>query len=338
MNSVISKNQLTRSLKTNLAIRFIALSTIGMAFIFLINNYLIFWRGWPGLVTLFSNKNWFGLEPVKKSLSDIEILLGWLQVTSYVGSLLVLLLYIVLTNNRALREDASCLTSLSAYIIRVAFWAVLFIGVVDSAISFLRVEGLLSHVVGSELGKSLAQSRFRGIYVHYPLILISLIFAYYIKGLSFVWLALLVVIAEFQIVIVRFIFSYEQAFLGDLVRFWYAALFLFASAYTLIEDAHVRVDVLYAGFNETKKAWVNLVGSILLGVPLCWTILALGMWSKATVINSPLLAFEMTQSGFGLYVKYLMAGFLAVYALSMMIQFTSYFLSSAADLKGEPEL
>ena len=106
MNSVISKNQLTRSLKTNLAIRFIALSTIGMAFIFLINNYLIFWRGWPGLVTLFSNKNWFGLEPVKKSLSDIEILLGWLQVTSYVGSLLVLLLYIVLTNNRALRDSS----------------------------------------------------------------------------------------------------------------------------------------------------------------------------------------------------------------------------------------
>ena len=338
MNPVVSKNQLTRSLKTNLAIRFIALSTIGMAFIFLINNYLIFWGGWPGLITLFSNKNWFGLEPVKKSLSDVEILLGWLQVTSYVGLLLVLVLYIVLTSNRALREDASCLTSLSAYIIRVAFWAVLFIGVVDSAISFLRVEGLLSDVVGSELEKSLAQSRFRGIYVHYPLILISLIFAYYIKGLSFIWLALLVVIAEFQIVIVRFIFSYEQAFLGDLVRFWYAALFLFASAYTLIEDAHVRVDVLYAGFNKTKKAWVNLVGSILLGVPLCWTILALGMWSKATVINSPLLAFEMTQSGFGLYVKYLMAGFLAVYALSMMIQFTSYFLSSAADLKGEPEL
>ena len=30
--------------------------------------------------------------------------------------------------------------------------------------------------------------------------------------------------------------------MGDLVRFWYAALF-FASAYTLKEDGHVRVDV-----------------------------------------------------------------------------------------------
>ena len=60
------------------------------------------------------------------------------------------------------------------------------------------------------------------------------------------------------------------------------------------------------------------------------------MWSKASIINSPILSFETTQSGFGLYVKYLMAGFLAVYALSMLVQFTSYFLSNVAVLRGEP--
>ena len=62
------------------------------------------------------------------------------------------------------------------------------------------------------------------------------------------------------------------------------------------------------------------------------------MWCKQCVINAPLTSFETSMSGYGLQVKYLMAGFLAVYAVSMMIQFTSYFLSSAADLKGEPEL
>ncbi len=98
----------------------------------------------------------------------------------------------------------------------------------------------------------------------------------------------------------------------------------------------MRVDVLYTGFSQRGKAWINVLGSLLLGIPLCWTILSLGMWSKASVINSPLLAFETTQSGFGLYVKYLMAGFLAVYALSMMVQFTSYFLSNVAVLRGEP--
>jgi len=232
--------------------------------------------------------------------------------------------------------DSANLSGLSAFIIRAAFWSVLLIGIADTVISFLRVEGFLSYFVGDKLTTELGLSRFRGAFVHYPLIVVSLVIAYFTRTLGFAWLALLVVIAELQIVIARFIFSYEQAFMGDLVRFWYAALFLFASAYTLTEEGHVRVDVLYTGFSERGKAWTNSIGALLLGLPLCWIILSMGMAGKATVINSPLLSFETSQSGFGLYVKYLMAGFLAVFAVSMMVQFTSYFLSSVADLRGEP--
>ena len=54
------------------------------------------------------------------------------------------------------------------------------------------------------------------------------------------------------------------------------------------------------------------------------------------MINAPLLAFEVTQSGYGMFVKYLMAGFLLIYALSMMMQFISYFLHNAAILFREP--
>jgi TRAP-type mannitol/chloroaromatic compound transport system permease small subunit len=137
-------------------------------------------------------------------------------------------------------------------------------------------------------------------------------------------------------VITRFIFSYEQAFMGDLVRFWYAALFLFASAYTLIEEGHVRVDVFYSGFDARKRGWVNALGSLVLGLSFCWVILVMGMSGKSDVINSPILAWETTQTGFGMYVKYLMAGFLAIFALSMMIQFVSYMMDAVADLRGEP--
>ncbi len=157
-----------------------------------------------------------------------------------------------------------------------------------------------------------------------------------VRSLGFTWLALLVVIAEFQIVISRFVFSYEQAFMGDLVRFWYAALFLFASAYALVEEGHVRVDVFYARFTRRGKACTNIIGSLFLGLPLCWVILTQGMWGKASSLNSPLLVFEISQSGFGMYVKYLMAGFLVVFSVTMIIQFSSYILNGVADLRGEP--
>jgi TRAP-type mannitol/chloroaromatic compound transport system permease small subunit len=203
-------------------------------------------------------------------------------------------------------------------------------------ISFLRVEGFLAAVFGDQLAKDLGRSTWRGLYVHYPLIFISFIIGYFSRGLGFIWLALLIVAAELLIVITRFVFSYEQAFMGDLVRFWYAALFLFASAYTLIKEGHVRVDIIYTGFTDRGKAWSNVFGTILLGIPVCWIILTSGLGGKSNSINAPMLAYEVTQSGYGMFVKYLMAGFLLVYALSMMMQFISYFLQNAAILLREP--
>jgi hypothetical protein len=47
-------------------------------------------------------------------------------------------------------------------------------------------------------------------------------------------------------------------------------------------------------------------------------------------------SLEVTQSGFGMYVKYMMAGFLGVFAVSMMLQFASYLLEGIADRRGEP--
>ena len=81
----------------------------------------------------------------------------------------------------------------------------------------------------------------------------------------------MIVAAELLIVISRFVFSYEQTLMGDLVRYWYAALFLFASAYTLFDEGHVRVDVLYSTFKEKTKGKVNAYGAILLGICLLYT-------------------------------------------------------------------
>ena len=304
--------------------RAFALSLAATTFVFLFNNYLVFWHGWPGVAPVFGGAR-----------SGGGAFLAWLQGAGYVIPVVAIIVFALRNRERPFASDAALLYSVTAYVIAAAFWSTFFIGIVDGVLSFLRVEGLLPAVFGKKLAQQLGVSSFRGVYVHLPLMLAAAVVAYYRRGLDFIWLALLVVVAEFQIVIARFIFSYEQAFMGDLVRFWYAALFLFASAHTLVAGGHVRVDVLYTHFTDRRKALVNAWGSILLGVPLCWTILAVGMAGKASVINSPLLYFETSQSGYGLYVKYLMAGFLAVYAVSMMTQFLAYYLDAMAVLRGQ---
>lgn len=290
-------------------------------FAFLANNYLTVWRDWPGAASAF--------DPDATGRA-------WVQVTLY-GVAIVLALVFCVMRERTLRQDSDAMTALSAYIVRASFFAVLLVGLGDMIVSFLRVEGLLDRVVGHKLANDFAVNAVRAPYVHLPLILASFVIAALARRtLGFTWLALLVVVAEMQIVISRFIFSYEQAFMGDLVRFWYAALFLFASAYTLLEDGHVRVDVLYANFSERAKGVANAVGSLVLGVALCWVILYFGLATKSSVINAPVISLEVSQSGFGMYVKYLMAAFLGVFAVTMMIQFCGYLLESIADIRGDP--
>ncbi len=320
----------------NSLIRIFAVSIVAIMLLFLINNYLNFWQGWPGLTNFMAHQGWFGFAPLRTPLEESQLTLGWFQLFSYLGALGIVILYVFRTPRLSLRFESDRLTAFAAYLIRVAFWSVLIVGLVDSVISFLRVENLLAPLVGEELTKGLGRSQFRGLYVHYPLIGISIVISFFLRSLGFTWLALLVVLAEFEIVILRFVFSYEQAFMGDLVRFWYAALFLFASAHTLVAEGHVRVDVLYSHFSVRAKAWSNIVGLVFLGLPLCWVILTMGMWGKASSINSPIHNFEISQAGYGMYVKYLMVGFLAVFAVSMIVQFCGYLLNSVADLRREP--
>ncbi|WP_419911600.1 TRAP transporter small permease subunit [Hoeflea sp.] len=304
-----------------LFVRFFGWSVLAIMVAFLINNFLSFGVGFPGANSPFDGGGGFA---------------GIVQLVLYPLGVVAALAFVMRSRETALRADGRRIAGINTFFIRAAFWCVLIVGVVDVAISFLRVEGLLDGLFGEDLASDLGRSQFRGMYVHVPLMALGVILACFTRTLGFPWLALLIVIAELGIVFMRFIFSYEQAFMADLVRFWYGALFLFASAYTLQEEGHVRVDVFYAAFTNKTKAVVNAVGTLLMGLVFCWTILIVGMGQKTSIINSPVLNFEVTQAGFGMYVKYMMAGFLGVFAISMMIQFVSYLLEAVADYRGEP--
>ena len=322
-------------LKNNLSfiIRIFSYSILATTFVFLANNVLTVWFDWPGVKSLFSYYGMFGFKKLSKPLSDSVLNFAFLQLFFYFISILWAIFYVKKSINQTLTADSEILNKITAYIIRSSFWAVLLVGIADLIISFLVVEKLVEPLFGEYLKIKLVVPAFRITFVHFPIIMLSFVVGYFTRSVGFIWLAVLVVGSEFFIVLSRFIFEYEQAFQGDLVRFWYSALYLFASAYALIHEGHVRVDVLYTGFSERKKAWTNSVGSLILGIPLCLIVLFLGMGGKASIINGPVISFEITQQGSnGLYLLYLMAVYLAVFAVSMLIQFTSYFMSSSDKL------
>ena len=324
---MVTKNNLP------ILIRIFSYSILAITLIFLINNVLTVWFDWPGIKQLFSHYGIFGFKKLSKPLEESVLTFAFIQLFFYFISVLLVIFYVFKSINRTLESDAEILTKFTAYIIRSSFWAVLIVGIADAIVSFMVVEKLTGPILGEYLKVKLVVPNFRITYVHFPLILISFVIGYFTRTVGFIWLAILVVASEFAIVLSRFIFEYEQAFQGDLVRFWYSALYLFASAYALMHEGHVRVDVLYTGFSERKKAWTNSIGSLVLGIPLCLIVIFLGMINKASIINGPVLSFEITQQGSnGLYLLYLMAIYLAVFAVSMLTQFTSYFMSSSHKL------
>lgn len=315
------------------AARFGGISSVFLALIFILNNFVTYVGGNLGIWGTFGASGLFGFAPPKGEISSSMLVYGWMQVILVAGAIAAAAYYTKTMGSLSI--DADRMDRLSSFIIRVAFWSVLLVGVADAVISFIRVEDLHTAMFGKAIATNLGLSNWRGLYIHIPLMILSVFIAMKDKSVSVVWLILLVVIAELFIVLARFIFAYEQTFMGDLVRFWYASLFLFASAYTLKSEGHVRVDVIFAGLRDRTKALLNATGTVAFGIPLCWLILLLGLSGKASLINSPMLNFETSMSGFGMYVKYLMAAYLVVFAISMLIQFTSYFFNALAAMESQ---
>jgi TRAP-type mannitol/chloroaromatic compound transport system permease small subunit len=288
---------------------------------FMINNALVVGFDFPGL----------------RAIGQEGAGLAWVSGALFAGAVALAAAKVLMSRDRNLRFEAMQVHRFNVYLVRSLFWAVLLVGLADVTIAFLRVEGLFEGLVSDEAVRGFGKSAWVGLRFHLPLIAAGFVLALFTRTLGFHWLALMIVVAELAIVISRFVFSYEQALMGDLVRYWYAALFLFASAYTLFEEGHVRVDVLYAGMGERARGKVNTVGTMLLGMTTMWVLIAIGFNGKQSVINSPVMNFEISQSGaVGMFIKYQMAAFIGIFAITMLIQFVSYFFEAVANARGEP--
>lgn len=79
----------------------------------------------------------------------------------------------------------------------------------------------------------------------------------------------------FYDVMMRYIFNTGSLAMQELEWHLFAALFLLGTAYTLKEDAHVRVDIFYDRMDSKEKALINILGILFFLIPFC-TIIAFG--------------------------------------------------------------
>lgn len=92
-------------------------------------------------------------------------------------------------------------------------------------------------------------------------------------GRAAAWLALAVVLLQFSVVVMRYVFGAGSIWLTESIIYSHAALLMLAAAWTLQEGGHVRVDIFYTDASPRTKAWVNLLGACLLLLPFMAVLL-----------------------------------------------------------------
>lgn len=84
---------------------------------------------------------------------------------------------------------------------------------------------------------------------------------------------ILMILNVFYDVVMRYFFNDVSIAMQELEWHLFAAMFMFGIGYTLKEDGHVRVDVIYDQLSKKKQAIINLVGSVLFALPFTLLIL-----------------------------------------------------------------
>lgn len=95
-------------------------------------------------------------------------------------------------------------------------------------------------------------------------------------GTAIAGLTLLMMLLTCAIVLLRYGFDIGSIALQDSVVYLHGTVFMLGMAYCLQQQEHVRVDIFYRGFSDTRKAWVDSLGAIVFLLPLCALICALG--------------------------------------------------------------
>jgi TRAP-type mannitol/chloroaromatic compound transport system permease small subunit len=130
------------------------------------------------------------------------------------------------------------------------------------------------------------------------------------------WCCLYLVLAEFAVVVMRYLLGIGSIRLQESVLYAHAALFLLAAAWTLRIDGHVRVDVFYAQAAPRTKAMVDLFGTIVFLFPV---VIAVAVLSVPYVARSWRI-LEGSREASGLPFVYLLKTLIPMFAVLLGFQ------------------
>lgn len=115
-------------------------------------------------------------------------------------------------------------------------------------------------------------------------------------GRAVMWLVLAAVLISAGNAILRKALNIGSNAFLEIQWYLFAAVFMLGAGYTLLRNAHVRIDVLSGRLSKRANAWIDLAGLLLVLLPLCAILIELSwpLFQRAWVSG------EMSQNAGGL--------------------------------------
>lgn len=92
-------------------------------------------------------------------------------------------------------------------------------------------------------------------------------------GHTTAWLLLALVLTTLSVAALRYGLDWGSIALQETIVYLHATVFMLGAAFTLRHNAHVRVDVVYQQLGPRARAWIDLVGTLLLLLPTATVII-----------------------------------------------------------------
>ncbi|MDX1607457.1 MAG: TRAP transporter small permease subunit [Candidatus Competibacterales bacterium] len=151
------------------------------------------------------------------------------------------------------------------------------------------------------------------------------------KILSWLWLAVIAIILIS--VISRYAFGQGSIMLEELSWHLFGVAWTMGLGYALVNDDHVRVDVLHERFGLRTQAWIELLGLLLLLFPF----LFISVYYALPYAYESYLQNETSQAPSGLPYRFLLKSFLPLALIFIGLGALSRVLKCTALLFGWPQ-
>lgn len=143
------------------------------------------------------------------------------------------------------------------------------------------------------------------------------------------WLILLAILVSATNAIVRKVFSVSSNAWLELQWYLFGAAFMLAAAYTLLENEHVRIDILYGTWSRRVQHWIDLLGTLFFLMP--FTMLMI--WLVWPSLQGSWRTGEISSNAGGLIVWPAKAALLAGFIL-LFFQGISEIIKKIAVMRG----